>query len=481
MRIKKRGPEPIFVVCDGDNPQGTVLLGVKKSNRSIYTSILNVVGCYPNDHEKLSLDEMEKSHQILTRSRSSKINYQTKFKYYVFGNPLQNVKDIYRAEHPGSISIEIRCNKRCHLDLPQNTPNIKNMVLQTIAGHKMSSVYFLWKDLCLLQEYLDIFLSNKGDRLLSPVPLSAVEVFQSIKTIVGTNFWKREAKTKFDLKHIRHENILDKLWGILKYCEDLATLRDAFHCLFEELAETDSNFKIPDSQKCNIAIIINGIIEGKFAVPTLTFYQALEFLFEIGAEKLKNDYQSIIKHFYSTSDSTIAAKWSQLEKKLFPEDSNNKTRVTLNLKGAKADVNNVHSKLAYLSRLHVATELIYLVKNHLFLQADAFDCICERIYKQYVARDASNYDFLALQDNPLCEFETVIDTPNETVIKTELPVSWSMQMTSSLDNLEVTTVYHLSKHPIIPTTIFNNYDVSTADEDSMPYYVCKFESHKEVI
>ncbi|XP_023026899.2 zwilch kinetochore protein isoform X1 [Leptinotarsa decemlineata] len=482
MKLKIRNHEPLFVICNGENPQRTVLIGAHRTNKFISTCLLHVVGCLPKDNEQLSLNEMENSHRILVRRGDYKINYLVRFKYYVFGHFLQNVKDIYAMENSGSVSIEIIYNKKYHLDLPQDSPNVKKMVLQIIAGHKTSPVHFLWENLCLLQNYLDILLSNNNDRLLSLESLSSFDIFQSIKNIVGTNFWKRETKIEFSLENIRHKNILDKLWNILKFSEDLPTLRDAFHCLFEELAHTDSKFQVPEGQTSNIGIIINGILDGKFAVPTLTYQQALEFLFEIGAEKLKNDYQSIIKNFYSTSGTTISAKWSNLQKKMFSEDSNRKTRITVNLKSAKVDVMNAVSKLAYLGKLHVATEMIYLVKTHIHLPEDAFHYFSEKIYKSYVDKNAPSDYFLELQDNPLCEFETAIDTPNETIIKTELPVSWSLQMTSSADNLEATTVYHLSRTPIVPTTIFNNYDISKiSEEDAMAYYVCKFESHKDFI
>lgn len=67
--------------------------------------------------------------------------------------------------------------------------------------------------------------------------------------------------------------------------------------------------QIPEDDKSNIATLINGILIGKLAVPTLTFSQALEFLFELGVEKLKKDYQAILKNFYFSSERAIFLKW----------------------------------------------------------------------------------------------------------------------------------------------------------------------------
>lgn len=54
---------------------------------------------------------------------------------------------------------------------------------------------------------------------------------------------------------------------------------------------------------------MNGILQGNLAVPTITYSQALEFLFELGTEKLKKDYQAIIKYYYPSSESSISSKW----------------------------------------------------------------------------------------------------------------------------------------------------------------------------
>lgn len=68
-------------------------------------------------------------------------------------------------------------------------------------------------------------------------------------------------------------------------------------------------FKLPDTDSTNIAAIINGILKGVMSVPTVTYSQALQFLFELGTEKLKNDYLAILKNFFSKSNTTISLKW----------------------------------------------------------------------------------------------------------------------------------------------------------------------------
>lgn len=79
---------------------------------------------------------------------------------------------------------------------------------------------FLWEELTLLQTYLDILSDsdkcNDEFTVISNNPLEEPDIYKSVNNIIATNLLKREAKLKFDLKHIRQEQILDKLWNILR-------------------------------------------------------------------------------------------------------------------------------------------------------------------------------------------------------------------------------------------------------------------------
>lgn len=74
--------------------------------------------------------------------------------------------------------------------------------------------------MCLLQTFLDILSSSQkyGDpeTLLFPEPLEVSDVYKQITSALGINFLKKEAKMDFSLSKIRVEDVLDKLWSILK-------------------------------------------------------------------------------------------------------------------------------------------------------------------------------------------------------------------------------------------------------------------------
>ncbi|KAJ8978393.1 hypothetical protein NQ317_006300 [Molorchus minor] len=343
---KSTRPKAIYMVCDGSDPMCTVLIGAQQGDHTLLTCAINIIGCYPKDHEVISLESMEASHIKYTFAKNPKL----------YGSFLQSLKDLYHCEHYGSICIEVS-STNCSLQVPQTSPNMK-MILKIIAGHNLSCVYFLWEELC---------------------------------------------------------------------CENLSALRDSLHYFFEELIESETN--------------------------------------------IINDYQAIIKNFCSASDQTINEKWSKFQnQELMSQGGVRKTRVTVNLRSGVLDLDNNISKLAYLGKLH------------LICRKKLSKIFCERVYKNYIDKDTAPNDFSELRTSPLCEFSINLNSADTNIVQKETPLILAMQMTSQFENLQVTTIYHLSEHPIFPTSIYNNYDVQKlAGDNKMIYYVSKMVKYKEFI
>uniref|UniRef100_A0A6P7GEQ8 Protein zwilch n=1 Tax=Diabrotica virgifera virgifera TaxID=50390 RepID=A0A6P7GEQ8_DIAVI len=247
-QTRNGGNLPVFVICDGCNPLKTVILGMQERRNEIFTCTVNILGCFSKSDEKVALSAMEKSHLLLTRSRKCKIDYIVTFKYFIFGSFLQNVKDIYSCEDSGSVCIETSVNKKCAFDNPCTLPDVMKINVQVITGHRNSSLFFLWDDLILLNNYIKLTSSvNKKnpEAEICNNPLSSEDVYNNLNDIVNTSLVKRELKSEFGLNNMRLPNIIDKLWSILKNCQDLRFLREAFHFFFEELAESTSNVRLP--------------------------------------------------------------------------------------------------------------------------------------------------------------------------------------------------------------------------------------------
>lgn len=67
-------------------------------------------------------------------------------------------------------------------------------------------------------------------------------------------------------------------------------------------------FQIRDKTS-NIAQLIEGILTGKMILSAITFNQSVELLFELGAYRLKHDFQAILSQFSSTVKTNIDRIW----------------------------------------------------------------------------------------------------------------------------------------------------------------------------
>lgn len=89
----------------------------------------------------------------------------------------------------------------------------------------------------------------------------------------------------------------------------MSDLRECFHFFFEELVEKVPDVQILNEDYSTIGEIVNGILAGRIAVPTLSFSQCLELLVDLGLEKLKNDYLVVINKFSLIAKESFMDMW----------------------------------------------------------------------------------------------------------------------------------------------------------------------------
>lgn len=65
--------KPIYVICDGNNVESTVVLGAQKEVNFLMSTKVNILGYLLKDHESLSLEEMVKTHKLNTRVEGCKV------------------------------------------------------------------------------------------------------------------------------------------------------------------------------------------------------------------------------------------------------------------------------------------------------------------------------------------------------------------------------------------------------------------------
>nr|CAI5849291.1 unnamed protein product [Callosobruchus analis] len=473
LKKRKITEKPIVTICNGSNPLKTVMLGIHKTKDYLLTSTLNQLGFKHIDD--FPLEKMEKSHYLNCRGRQSNILYLLTSKYNIYGSFLQNVKNITDCDQYGNITMETKSTNQCGFNKYERSSEQK-VLLQVLAGHPESSVYFLWKQLLMLQHYIDILSDpdkyGNSETCLGNSLLDLEDICNHIKELT-TSVCKYEKQQQFDLTNIRNMTFMDQLWDILTQCENLCTLRESLTFLFETLAE--SNLTIPITEKCSLAVLVNGLLEGKLGVPVLRYHQALEFLFELGAEKLKNDYEAIIKNFCLLSNNSLFSEWNELHSQLDFQENFQKVRLTIYAK-TEVNVAKHNTKLAFLSRIHVAVEMIYLLKNESGVVEDVFVDACKTICKSYTNSKLIS-DFTDLLAVPLCEISLSVSSV-EKCIKGALPTSWQVQMVSKIKNTEYMTIFHLSQYQIFP---FLDSDDEVSSGTEKFYHVYTYTQNKHLV
>lgn len=59
--------------------EGTVILGVQKTDKFLMTTKANILGYFPKDHENLTLEKMVKHHILNTLLKDCKVCYLLPF------------------------------------------------------------------------------------------------------------------------------------------------------------------------------------------------------------------------------------------------------------------------------------------------------------------------------------------------------------------------------------------------------------------
>lgn len=68
--------KPIYVICDGNNVESTVILGAQKDDNFLMSTKVNVLGFLSKEHESLCLKQMVKNHVMNTRVKDCKVSYR---------------------------------------------------------------------------------------------------------------------------------------------------------------------------------------------------------------------------------------------------------------------------------------------------------------------------------------------------------------------------------------------------------------------
>ncbi|XP_050296142.1 protein zwilch-like [Anthonomus grandis grandis] len=462
---KQEDSLPIYSICSADDSKKTIIFGANP--KDFMSCSIHMAGILPHSEVEKKIPEMVEDHLGNCFNKNKEIDYRVQIVYDVFSE--NSSKRQVKAEVVTLVNV---------FDIAKAVEAEMNLNLEITVGNEFSSLASLWSEMAMLQSLVDILcdsdLRTHEETLICKVPMSAEAILNYLMELFSSKFIKeeqiKEEKKEIDLNTLRPADFLDELWKILSCCENLGILRCSLNFLFEELTERRIRILPIKEDFSNVTKIIKGILQGKLGPPTVSLSEAAEFLFELGAQKLQYDFQTILSYYLPQMKHSINEVWSAFCQTT--QKDIRKTRMTRAVRPTDCiDSESINVKLrqmAFLSQLNVAAEFIFLVKRVNLINED-FRKFCRHLEKEFVYSSNNLRAFCDIYENPVHKMSFTVGTKNLSVVANLLPSRWTLYMKSG----KYSTIYDLSNSAPFPPSIFDYDALDTANIQESIYYVTK--------
>ncbi|KAK9880067.1 hypothetical protein WA026_008578 [Henosepilachna vigintioctopunctata] len=445
---------PIFCVCDAKDKEKTFVLGSLHTGNCLKCYLGQITGIFSCNDKQLDLENLRNEHYTYVRVKADYTLYNFIRVYNIHGFPLHETPALEYSNYNGCVYLETSWNI-----FTKEEPNINDLrmklSLKVVSGHKESAIHSIWEQLCYLQNYLRILSStqvNDGDTVISENYLSISDLTSKIQELSWSDLRrKRKTVETLDYNDLREMNILDKFWVLLNKCQNLKDLKSSLSTFFfmvnlDNYGSSSAIMTIRKSLKSNTEYINR-----------LTFAESLKLLVYIGFEKLKEDYFTIVNFYYPIHQGLLEQKWSELHAN---EDDKGRS---LSVGNKCLEINDTSfnvKKMGFLLQLHDVAEMLTFLKhnseNSFQLSSDNFGFVCKEIYERNILNKTCETKEVGMKVK-LIEVTCALNPRNNQIYKDKIPISSIYDITSTINNCSIKTVFHISQVPIFPKCIYDYY------------------------
>lgn len=455
--------KPIYCATDKLDNLKTCFLGCLKLPNQWTRWMIQHMGILPLENLNYSTVYNENLKYIFGKKKPDRCIYYMKNVYNLYGDNIENSLQVKpEGNNLGNIVLETVSENYTEKTDYDNL--ILKTHIQVIMGHKKSHINYLWKDLNVVLNYFNILINNDQDLNKETILNSSSESnFKNNANDIFANMFRmfqnyKEAenanqKAKIDLRNLRTETIFDKLWLLLSSSENLATVKNA---LLEFFVLGKDHF-IKENGSL-VSQCLQNIATGESPLlKDLDCMQSLYLLIDLGLEKLKNDYFTIIKYYAPFLLNQLEEIWrkyqtrnSDLNELHFDVPKNKLIEKTC-----------IEKRLDILYQCHTLSEILVFLKNVTFTEfayyitEKSFNNMCDSIFNKYFKESPLIWHELRKQEIQvnLLSFSCSVETNDSCLYKGKVPTTKMAKLVSTLKNYEVTTVVHCSQTPI-----FLNYE-----------------------
>ncbi|XP_043529709.1 protein zwilch homolog isoform X1 [Frieseomelitta varia] len=469
---------PIFALCDSKDHKRSKLLGAIIEGEWFTTIEACTVDNETYETVKNCSSEIFQEHLQLSRACEQDIIVSAFNIFDLFGTKEEIiVKDKNISNFEGSLSVEV---DTCSLSSTP-TRTSKNIIIAQIATNSNNSpLKELWKQLLLLNQYLNIVENyTKNEDSYNSVPLKFphdfinpyeeefVTILNNLNLLLSgdhsfrntsdtkkhkTNF-SNEENTENDMKiHQCIESLsfrynldfTDFLWELLIKNSNYFEMTKCIHTVLEEIIINDCLPQVNFTNSTKFAKIITNPHQQKIISHLLSGSLPLEYVIDMGFEKLCKDYISILANI----------KFGELHD------------VQQKLKNASYNeftVNTYRKKLLYLVQIHVCLEFILLIQNNLGCSNDDLRTLFCCAFKQYVSEKSPIQNCCDLHKNKI--YTLTLPLPISAINHlNEIPSVRRISLSSQSKLTKLTTIKYYSQLSIFPTNIYPLDDASIISE-----------------
>ncbi|XP_069481111.1 protein zwilch homolog isoform X3 [Ambystoma mexicanum] len=301
---------PLWVRCDGSDPEGTCWLGaepIQASSNKVTGINFHVVSCKGPSAEKLSFANLEELKQIHKRRHHSSATMTKGFAQYdLFGSTTVENSIIESQSH---VLVDFTWNTVDKILQKPPIASTATLNIQVESGDQKSPVYQLYKELDfllvlaeglktgvtswpepvetrsaveLVQELLND-LKNKLDGVNNPIKIEAEDVKSDIAAV-------EQAVQSFSTER-GDLDFTEQLWCRMRQSvNSYQDVVDCFALVIQSLKYGDVQPWIHRGSSSSLSRLIQQSYHGNMEAVSLVGLAPIRMLLEIGLDKMKKDY-----------------------------------------------------------------------------------------------------------------------------------------------------------------------------------------------
>ncbi|XP_053978515.1 protein zwilch homolog [Hylaeus volcanicus] len=473
---------PIFVLCDGKDKRECKLLGTIIQGEWFTTIEVCLAGTETLDAMEKSSSSILQQHLKLSHVQEHNVSISAFNTFDLFGtkDEMINWDKNAKINFEGNLSIEVDTSS---LSLyPPTRASKNNLVAQVVTGSNSSPLKELWKQLLLLNQFLNIIEEYKKNICFqnilefphdfsSPYKEEHNTIVRNLDLLLNGDYSFRNNDIndvqEMDFANECLENdmkieqyiqnlplrynldLTDVLWELLIKNKNYFEMTKCIHTVLEDIIIKENFAQVNVTNSTRFAKVISNPNQQKNISHLLSGSLPLEYVIDMGFEKLYRDYMYIL----------INAR---------VDDLYNIQHKLRNVSCDEFIVDTYRKRLICMAQIHVCLEFMLLLQNNLECSTYDMRSLFLCAFNQYVSEKSPIQNWHDLHQNTIYSLNAPLPTSIINNWDKKIPTTRRISLSSQSKLSKLTTIKYYSRLPIFPVDVEFQDNSNVMDEG---YYV----------